>query len=82
MFFFSLSKVYDAQPFLGCVLLTTKLSFCIIFPLFSISCTHTCSLHHWRDYDEQKAVIVLRASLPGLLIKMHNVLVHEIIPEA
>ena len=38
-FFFSLAKsLDDDQSFLGYVL-STKLSFCIIFPLFSITCT-------------------------------------------
>ena len=30
---------------------------------------YTCLLHHRRDYDEQNAVVVMWASLPGLPIK-------------
>jgi len=52
-----------AQFFLDDVLLTT-LSFHNICPFFSI----TCSLHHRRG-DEQKAVVVVCASLPELSIK-------------
>ena len=30
---------------------------------------HRCALHYRRDYDEQKAVVVVWTSLPGLPIK-------------
>jgi len=49
----------DVQPFLGDLWLT-KLSFQILFLLFSI----TMHNRHRRDYDEQKAVIVGQLSLP------------------
>jgi len=52
------------QSFRGYVSLT-KLSFRIIFPFFSI----TCTLHHKRDYDEQKEVVVVYASIPVFPIK-------------
>jgi len=58
-----------AQSFCGYVSLT-KLSFRIIFLLFSI----TYALHHRRDYGEQKEVVVVNASLPVLPIKTRNVL--------
>jgi len=68
IFFSSLSKGRDdAQSFLGCVL-SNKFSFRILFLHFTI----TCMLRHRKDYDEQKAVVVVRASLPGLPIKRES----------
>jgi len=53
-FFFILSKGLDStQSFLDYILSTNSVS--ILFLLFSIMCT----LRHRRDYDEQKAVVVM-----------------------
>jgi len=46
------------------MIFSTKLSFRILFS--SASRAHPC---HRRDYHEQKAVVVVKASLPGLPIK-------------
>jgi len=38
-----------------------------------------CTLHHRRDSDEQKAVVVVETSLPRLLSTTQNMLVRECI---
>jgi len=35
----------------------------------SYSLQHHVHIHHRREYDEQKAVVVVQTSLPGLTIK-------------
>jgi len=58
-FFCTLFKaVNGTQSFLGHIL-SSKLSFRILFLLFSIMCT----LCHRKDYDEQKAVILIVVSI-------------------
>ena len=62
-FFLSLSNLKSldvAQSFLGYFLLN-KLSFRIIFLLLSI----TCTLHHRRDYDAQKAIAAAKHHCQG-----------------
>jgi len=67
LYFFTLSKgIDDAQSFLGYSYVffeKTLFSFHILFSSAS------CILRHRRDYNEQKAVVMVQASLPGLLIK-------------
>jgi len=50
-----------------------QLFFHIIFLLFGI----TCTLHHRKDYDEQKAVVVAYTSLSGGANYTRNMLVYE-----
>ena len=57
-FFTSSKRIDDAQLFIGYIL-STKLSSHSIF--FSI----TCTLRHKRDYDEQKAVVVVKHHCQG-----------------
>ena len=66
IFFFSLLKALDnAQSFLGYVLLKV-----FTFYLFTLQHhLHRCALHHRRDYDEQRTVVVVWTSSPGLPIK-------------
>ena len=68
IFFITLLKgLDDTQSCLGYVL-STKLSFHILCFLLSTMCT----LRHRKDYDEQKAVVVVQASLPGLPLNMKH----------
>ena len=66
IFFFSLLKALDnAQSFLGYVLLK-------VFTFYLFTLQHhvcRCALHHRRDYDEQRTVVVVWASLAELPIK-------------